>query len=154
MRVITEAGDMLGIMPTIEAISKARELGLDLIEVSPRAVPPVAKLLSFDKFRYQQEKAQAAQRKKQKKVEVKGIRVSVRIGAHDLAFKAALADKFLSQGNKVKIEMLLRGREKANLDFAVEVIKKFLAAIKFAYTIEQEAKKLGSFITVIISPKT
>ena len=152
--MIEEQGEMLGIMPTADALLKARELGLDLIEVSPKASPPVVKLLSFDKYRYQQEKAQAAQRKKQKKVEVKGIRVSVRIGAHDLAFKAALADKFLAQGNKVKIEMLLRGREKANLDFAVQVIKKFLAAITAPYTIEQEAKKLGSFITVVISPKT
>lgn len=144
---------MLGIMPTAEALTKARDLGLDLIEVSPKANPPVVKLLSYDKFRYQQEKALAAHRKKQKKIEVKGIRVSVRIGVHDLAFKAALADKFLSQGNKVKIEMLLRGREKANLDFAVEVIKKFLAAIKIPYAVEQEAKKLGSFITVVIAPK-
>lgn len=145
---------MLGIMPTAEALARAREQGLDLIEVSPKANPPVVKLLSYDKFRYQQEKARAAQRKRQKKVEVKGIRVSVRIGAHDLAFKAALADKFLTQGNKVKIEMLLRGREKANIEYAAEVIKKFLAAIKAAYVIEQEAKKLGSFITVVIAPKT
>ena len=145
---------MIGIMPIAEALARARELGLDLIEVSPKANPPVVKLLSFDKFRYQQEKALAAQRKHQKRVEVKGIRVSVRIGVHDLAFKAALADKFLTQSNKVKIEMLLRGREKANLDFAIEVIKKFLAAIKVPYNMEQEAKKLGSFITVVISPKT
>lgn len=144
---------MLGIMPTAEALAVARELGLDLIEISPKANPPVAKMLSFDKFRYQQEKAQQQQRKRQKKVEVKGIRLSVRIGVHDLAFKAGTADKFLSRGDKVKIDMLLRGREKANIDFAAEVIKKFLAAVKIPYNIEQEPKKLGSFITVVIGPK-
>lgn len=145
---------MLGIMSTAEALLQARSLGLDLIEISPKANPPVVKMLSFDKFRYQQEKALAAQKKKQKKVEVKGIRLSVRIGAHDLEFKAGKADKFLSRGDKVKIDMLLRGREKANIDFAVEVIKKFLAAVKTSYVIEQEPKRLGSFITVVIGPKT
>ena len=145
---------MLGIMPTAEALAKAREMGLDLIEISPKANPPVAKLLSYDKFRYQQEKAIQQQRKKQKKVEVKGIRLSVRIGQHDLDFKTATADKFLSRGDKVKIDMLLRGREKANIDFAVEVIKKFLSLVKVPYVLEQEPKKLGSFITVIIAPQT
>jgi len=151
--VIDEAGKMLGIMPTRDAISIARDMGMDLIEVSPKANPPVAKILSYDKYRYQQEKVQQAQRKKQKKVEVKGIRLSVRIGQHDLAFKAGTADKFLSRGDKVKVDMLLRGREKANIDFAVEVIKKFLAAVKTPYHIEQEPKRLGSFITVVIAPK-
>lgn len=151
--MIDEAGKMLGIMSTSEALSKAREMGLDLIEISPKANPPVAKILSYDKYRYQQEKVVQAQRKKQKKVEVKGIRLSVRIGQHDLAFKAGTADKFLSRGDKVKVDMLLRGREKANIDFAVEVIKKFLAAVKTPYNIEQEPKRLGSFITVVIAAK-
>ena len=144
---------MLGIMPVAEAIALARDQGLDLIEVSPKANPPVAKILSYDKFRYQQEKARAAQAKKQKKIEVKGIRLSVRIGAHDLAFKAATADKFMSRGDKVKIDMLLRGREKANIDFAIEVIKKFLAAVKVPYVTEQEPKRLGNFINIVIAPK-
>ena len=152
--MIDEQGNMLGIMQTAEALAKARESGLDLIEISPKANPPVAKMLSFDKFRYQQEKALQQQRKRQKKVEVKGIRLSVRIGQHDLAFKAGTADKFLDRGDKVKIDMLLRGREKANIDFAAEVIKKFLAAVKVPHVLEQEPKKLGSFITVVIGPKT
>jgi len=152
--VIDEEGNMLGIMPTAEALSKAKDLGLDLIEISPKANPPVAKLLSFDKFRYQQEKAIQQQKKKQKKVEIKGIRLSVRIGQHDLEFKAGTADKFLTRGDKVKIDMLLRGREKANIDFAAEVIKNFLSAVKTPCNIEQEPKRLGSFITVVIAPKT
>lgn len=145
---------MLGIMPIAQALERAREQGLDLIEVSPKANPPVAKLLSYDKFRYHQEKARAAQAKRQKKIEVKGIRLSVRIGVHDMAFKAAQADKFMGRGNKVKIEMMLRGREKANHDYALGVIKKFLGSIKATFVIEQDTKRLGSFITTVIAPKT
>ena len=145
---------MIGVMSAEEALELARNQGLDLIEVSPKANPPVVKILSYDKFRYQQEKAQAAQKKRQKKIEVKGIRLSVRIGAHDMAFKAATADKFLSRGDKVKIDMLLRGREKANIDFAIGVIKKFLAAVTVPFVTEQEPKRLGSFINIVIGPKT
>ena len=153
VRVIDEAGQMVGIMPTTEALALAREQGLDLIEVSPKANPPVAKLLSYDKFRYHQEKAAHLQRKKQKRIEVKGIRISVRIGVHDMEFKAATADKFLGKCNKVKIEMMLRGREKANHDFAMGVVKKFLGAIKIPFVIEQDTKRLGGFITTVIAPK-
>ena len=154
VRVIDESGQSLGIMPLAAALDKARSEGLDLIEISPKAVPPVVKVLSYDKFRYHQEKAIRQQKKKQKKIEVKGIRLSVRIGVHDLEFKAATADKFLEKGNKVKIDMMLRGREKANMDFAREVLEKFLAAVKTAYVREQEPKRLGGIISTIIAPKT
>lgn len=140
-------------MPTTQALNLARGEGLDLIEVSPKAAPPVVKILSFDKFRYQQEKAWALQKKKQKKIEVKGIRLSVRIGQHDMEFKASQAMKFLAKGDKVKIEMFLRGREKANLGYAFEVMKKFLSLITTPYLVEQELKRLGGIITAVIAPK-
>ena len=140
-------------MPLAQALEVARSQGLDLIEISPKANPPVAKILSYDKYRYHQEKVLQQQKKKQKKVEVKGVRLSVRIGQHDLEFKAALADKFLSRGNKVKIDLILRGREKANVDFAHGVIKKFLSSIASEFTTEQDPKRLGSYITTIIAPK-
>ena len=146
---------MLGVMPTAEAIALARAEGKDLIEVSPKANPPVVKILSFDKYRYQLEKAAAAQRKRQKKIAVKGIRLSVRIGQHDLAFKANQTVKFLEKGDKVKIEMFLRGRERANVGFAFEVLKNFLASLPLeTIVIEQEPKKLGNLITAVIAPKT
>lgn len=140
-------------MPVAEALDLAKSQGLDLIEVSPTAKPPVTKILSYDKFRYQQEKALAEARKKQKKIEVKGIRVSVRIGAHDLAFKAVQAIKFLEKGNKVRVEMFLRGRERANLEFAFSIMKKFLANINFKYVVEQPPKKLGNIISAVIGAK-
>lgn len=145
---------MLGVMATSAALDLAKGQGLDLIEVSPKAAPPVAKILSYDKYRYQQEKREQQQKKKQKKVEVKGVRISVRIGAHDMEFKAKLADKFLTLGNKVKIDMFLRGREKANTDFALGIMNKFLGVISVPYTKEQEPKRVGGMISAIISPKT
>lgn len=153
MRVIDEQGKLAGVMSALEALEKARALGLDLVEVNPAADPPVVKILSYDKYRYHQEKAIQQQRKKQKKVEVKGIRLSMRIGGHDLEFKAAQADKFLSRGNKVKIDMFLRGREKANTDFAIEVLGKFLKLVTRAYDTESHPKRLGSIISAIIAPK-
>lgn len=145
---------MLGIMPTSEALSLARSQGLDLIEVSPKAIPPVVKILSYDKYRYHLDKLEQQQKKRQKRIEVKGVRLSVRIGQHDLKFKAGLADKFLQKGNKVKIEMVLRGRERANLEFAFEVVKKFLAELTVPYLLEQEPKRLGRMITAVISPRS
>lgn len=144
---------MLGIMPTVEALNLARAQGLDLIEIGAKANPPVAKILSYDKYRYHLEKALQQQRKKQKKIEIKGIRLSVRIGVHDLDFKAGQAEKFLQKGSKVKVELIMRGRERANLTFAFEVIKKFLSVISTPYVVEQEPKRLGGIITAIISPK-
>ena len=141
-------------MPLGEALEMANAKGLDLVEVAPKVNPPVVKILSYDKFRYHLEKTLRQQKKKQKKVEVKGIRISVRIGIHDLEFKARQAEKFMKEGNKVKVEMFLRGRERANLEFAFGVLKKFLASVIFPYTIEQQPKKLGSLITAIIAPKT
>ena len=145
---------MLGVMTTSKALELAHSQGLDLIWVSPRANPPVAKILSFDKYRYHLEKAVAAQRKRQKKIDVKGIRLSIRIGVHDLEFKARQAEKFLSHGDKVKAELILRGRERANIGFAFEVLKKFLGAVKLPYVIEQEPKRLGNMITAGICLKT
>lgn len=151
--MIDEQGEMVGVMTTQEALVMARERGLDLIEVSPKAAPPVAKILSFDKYRYQQEKAITKARKRQKRIEVKGIRISVRIGQHDLEFKVRQADKFLERGNKVKVEMFLRGRERANLSYAFEMMKKFLETVTAAHQLEQPPKKLGHIISAILSPK-
>ena len=153
MRVIDASGKMLGVLPTSEALNLARTQGLDLIEVASKADPPVAKILSYDKYRYHLEKVLQQQRKKQKRIEVKGIRLSVRIGKHDLEFKASQAQKFLQKSNKVKIEMFLRGRERANVAIAFSVLKNFLGVIPALFAVEQEPKKLGNLITTVIAPK-
>lgn len=151
--MISETGEMVGVMTPEAALEMARGQGMDLIEVSPKAMPPVVKILSFDKYRYQMGKAERAQKKRQKRIEVKGIRLSMRIGEHDMKFKAGQADKFLARGDKVKVEMFLRGRERANQDFAFQVIRKFLQTVSTPYAVEQEAKKLGNLITTVIAKK-
>jgi translation initiation factor IF-3 len=154
LRVINEQGEHVGTMPTHEALKLALEAELDLVEISPNAKPPVAKIISYDKYRYQAEKAEQQKRKSAKRVEVKGIRISVRIGAHDMETKAKQADKFLSEGKKVKVEMFLRGREKANVDFAFEQLNKYLKSITHAHIVEQSPKKLGGTISAILAPQT
>ena len=153
VRVIDSTGKQIGVMPIAEALATAREQGMDLVEISPKAIPPVAKLINFDKFRYQQDKLVQAQKKHQKKVEVKGIRLSVRIGQHDLEVKAKSAIKFLGDKNRVKIEMRLRGRERANIQLALDQIKKFMELITVSYVMETSPKRMGGLITTILSPK-
>ena len=128
LRVIDEEGNNLGILKTDEALKIAQERGLDLIEVSPLAKPPVARILDFDKYRYQQEK-KLKKNKSSTKEEIKQVQISVRSAQNDLMVKAKRANSFLAKGNVVRIVMVLRGRERANRDFAKEKLKVFLAGL-------------------------
>src|SRR3989344_4051992 len=152
VRVIDDKGEHLGVMPTHEAIKIALERDLDLVEVSPNAKPPVAKIINYDKYRYQVEKEEQQKRKSAKRVEVKSIRLSVRIGQHDMQTKARQADQFLSEGKKVKVEMVLRGREKANIDYAFEQLTKYLSLISTPNTTELAPKRMGGTILTILMP--
>jgi translation initiation factor IF-3 len=152
VRVIDEQGEQLGIMNTAEAIAMAQDRGLDLIEVSPNANPPVTKLVDFDKYRYHQKKLEQQQRKKQKKVDIKGIRLSLRISDHDMSIKAKKAIEFLEEGHKVKVDLLMRGREQAHPEMAFERVKAFLTHIP-TFVTEVEPKRQGPFVsTVIVKP--
>src|SRR3989338_2630409 len=109
--VLDKAGANLGVMPTSKALSLAREEGMDLVEINPKSTPPVAKIIDFGQFRYQQEKEARISKAHQHVVEIKGVRLSLRIGDHDAEIRRNQALKFLDEGNKVKIEVILRGRE-------------------------------------------
>ncbi len=139
-------------MKTEEALALAREQEVDLVEVSPAAKPPVVKLLDFDKYRYQQEKAAQEARKKVKKITVKGIRLSVRIGEHDLNFKAKQTSGFLADGNKVKIDVVMRGREQAHPELAFELMSRFQTLITTPFNKESGPSRMGGTITIIIGP--
>ncbi len=152
VRVVDASGEHQGVMQTHEALKLAEEAELDLVEISPTAKPPVVKIINYDKYRYQVEKAEQAKKKQQKRIEVKSIRISVRIGQHDMATKAHQADKFLEEGKKVKVEMFLRGREKANVDYAFEQLKKYLSSVSFPHTMEQNPKKMGGTLFAIMNP--
>jgi len=148
--VIDEAGKNLGVLDAYRAIGIARERGLDLVEIAPTANPPVCKIINFGKYKYQQAKKEQKQKTKQKKTEVKGIRIGLSTSSHDLEYKAKQADKFLNQGNKVRIEIKLKGREKAHQDLAKEKLNDFLKYISVEHKIEQETKKSPQGLTMTI----
>lgn len=153
MRVIDQEGKNLGILQLEEALQKAREVGLDLIEISPTANPPVAKITERGKYFYEQEKRGRQARKKRKEVEIKSIRIGIGTGAHDLELKAKQADKFLKEGNKIKIDLALRGREKyLKKEFLEERIKRLLSLIP-AQFLEEPIQRAPKGLNIIISPK-
>jgi len=150
LRLIDEEGKNLGIVSREEALALAKEKNLDLVEISPKENPPVAKIMDFGQFKYQLKKKEQKQKSKQKKTEIKGIRLSLRISEHDKEFKLKQGKKFLEQGHKVKIEMILKGREKIHLDLAKEIINQFIEQLG-EVKIEQEIKKQGGKLTAIVS---
>jgi len=127
--VIDDEGKQLGLMKTFDAANLASEKELDLVEVSPNLNPPVCKIMDYGKYLYKVAKQKRQHNAKQKKTETKKIRISVRIEKHDLEFKAKNAIKFLKNENKVRIDMVLKGREKANQDFARGKFTNFLDVI-------------------------
>lgn len=153
VRVIDENGENIGVMPTGQALALAEEKGMDLVEVSPVAQPPVAKIINYSKLKYEEEKSRRKQIARQKKVEVKGIRLSLRIGEHDQETRLKQAQKFLNDGDKVKVELILRGREKQHTALAREIIKKFVDSLQTEkpIKIEQPITYMGGKFSILIS---
>lgn len=149
VHLIDENGEFLGITDTSRALEMARGKGLDLVEINPKNDPPIVKIMSFGQFKYEESKKEKKQ--KSKAVEVKGVRLSLRTGKHDLEIKANQAKKFLDAGNKVKIELLLRGRERAHADLAEKIINNFIELIGPEIKTEQPLNKQGGRLTVLIS---
>jgi len=156
VRVIDDEGVARGIMSTDDARALAEERGLDLVEVSPKAEPPVCKLLDYGAFKYQKEKEMKQQKVHAKKVEVKGIRLSVKIGSGDLEIRKKQALKFLEEGQKLKIEIILRGREKAHGNIATQKIQEYIDSIAEHYElfVEQAPKRQGGNVSAIIGRKS
>jgi translation initiation factor IF-3 len=147
--VIDDQGASLGVLATDKALALAQEKGMDLIEVSPLAKPPVCKILDYGKFQYQQGRSQ----QKTKKTETKGVRLSFKIGEHDMEVKEKQVHKFLEQGHKVKVELRLRGRERAFRNKAKEVIQTFLDKLTVEYKQEKPIEIQGPTLSVIISKR-
>jgi translation initiation factor IF-3 len=139
VRVIDENDKQLGIMKTQEAINLARERGLDLVEVSAKSLPPVCRIVEMGKFLYRKEKL--ARQHKGHRVEVKNIRLSFNIAKHDLEMKANQAQKFLEKGDRVRVQIVLRGREKAFRDLARKKLQEFTAYIKIPIIFDQPPTK-------------
>lgn len=152
VRLIDETGKQLGVLPIEKALEMAKEKNFDLIQVTEKIEPPVCKIMDHGKYLYHLKKKEA-KAKHSHVGELKGIRLTFAISEHDLKTRAIQAEKFLNKGNKIRIELVLRGREKAHQDFAREKVQKFIELLKLTtpIKIERELKKEFRGLTMIIS---
>lgn len=151
--MIDQEGKNLGVLATEEALRLAREAGMDLIEISPAANPPVAKIMDRGKYFYEQEKKRRQAAKKQKDVEIKSVRIGIGTSLHDLELKAKQADEFLKDGNKIKVDLALRGREKyLDRKFLEGRIERFLSIVSHAFE-KDDVKKGPRGLSLTVGPK-
>ena len=153
VRVIDENGENLGVMYTREAFEQAQEVGLDLVEISPGADPPVAKFLDIGRFKYEAQKKANEQRKRQKTQEIKEIKMRPNIDDHDYDTKMKKVFEFLEEGDKVKVTMRFRGREMAHQELGVKVLDKVKADLDAVAKVESQPKMEGRQMIMVISPK-
>ncbi len=153
VRLIDEDGGQLGVMSTYDAIRIARERDLDLVEVSPKAVPPVCKIMDYGKFKYQVAKKAAEAKKKQTVIQVKEMKLGLKIEEHDLQFKMKHIREFLEDGDKVKIIIMFRGREILHREKGEQLAAKVIDALKDIGDMEQRPKFDGRNIIIIFAPK-
>jgi translation initiation factor IF-3 len=151
VKLIDEQEGLLGVVPIQEALQKAREKELDLIEVSPKENPPVAKILDYGKFKYQLEKKK--QKSKSKKTETKGIRLNLNMASHDLETREKQAKKFLEDGHKIQCELILQGREAIHVTRAYGQLADFLKQFGGTTEVIQPTTRKGKRITVVLQPK-
>ncbi len=154
LRVIDETGEMIGIMSRDEALRLAEEKKLDLVNISPNAKPPVCKILDYGKYRYEMQKREKEAKKKQKTMTVKEIRLSTFIEDHDIQVKAKTACKFLQDGDKVKVSLRFRGREKDYTARGREVMDKFAEVCSEVSTIDKKPTFEGRSLTMFLAPKS
>lgn len=155
VRVITEEGEQIGVLALYEAIKKAEDAGLDLVEVAPSAVPyPVCKIIDYGKFRYDQTKREKESKKSQHQIKVKEVKLKPRIGEHDFDTKVRHAREFLSEGNKVKVTCTFRGREAVHPEIGEQVVNKFCGLLEDLADVESPPTRMGRMITVILAPST
>jgi len=153
VRVIDENGENLGVMLTAEAIEQAAEVGLDLVEISPNADPPVAKFLDIGKFKYEAQKKANLARKNQKTQEIKEIKMRPNIDDHDYDTKMKAVQKFLGEGDKVKITLRFRGRELAHGQLGMQLLQRVQEDTNEAAKVEQHPRMEGRQMLMVLSPK-
>ena len=153
VRLISEDGDNVGVVPTGEAIERAYGVGLDLVEISPNADPPVAKILDYGKYKYEAQKKKNEARKKQKVIEVKEIKFRPNIEQHDYEVKMRAMNKFIDEGDKVKVTMRFRGREMAHQELGMEVLNRVKADMDEKAKVEQHPSMEGRQMTMVLAPR-
>ena len=152
VRCVVDGGEALGIVSTDVAMDKANELGLDLVLISPDAKPPVAKIMDYGKFKYQEEKKKKEQRKNQVKIEVKEIKLSVKIADNDISYKVKHAREFLEAGKHVKFRVFLRGREMAHPEAARDVLLKVWPMVEDLGTMDKPPRLEGRYFNMLVLP--
>ena len=153
VRLINDAGEMIGVMSAREALIRAYDLGLDLVEISPNAVPPVCKILDYGKYKYEQQKKANEARKKQKVVEIKEIKVRPNIDDHDYDVKMKQMKNFIGEGDKVKVTLRFRGREMAHQELGVKVLERIRNDLNELVKVEQMPKLENRQMVMVVAPK-
>ncbi len=153
VRLIDDRGEMLGVMSAREALIRAYDLGLDLVEISPNAVPPVCKILDYGKYKYEQQKKANEARKKQKVVEIKEIKVRPNIDDHDYDVKMKQMKNFIGEGDKVKVTLRFRGREMAHQELGVKVLERIRNDLNELVKVEQMPKLENRQMVMVVAPK-
>ena len=154
VRVITSTGEQLGVLPIKDAINAAYAKGLDLVCVSPNAVPPVCKIMDYGKYRFEQAKREKEARKNQKVIEVKEIRLGLSIDTHDFETKGNHAIRFLKSGDKVKVSIRFRGRELGHPEIGLDTMSRFAEFCSEYATVEKPAKMEGRNMLMFLAPKS
>ena len=152
LRVIGSQGEQLGVLQLYEALRAAEDQGLDLIEIVPTASPPVAKIMDWGKYCYDQTKREKENKKAQHQIKIKEVKVSPNISEHDLEVKLRQAKEFLEKGNKVKISLFFRGREMAHPEIGQKLIIRIAAQMEEIAMIETPAKMFGRLLTMVLAP--
>ena len=153
VRLIDESGENVGVVSTADALDQADNAGLDLVEISPGAEPPVCKILDYGRFKYQDQKRKNEARKKQKTVDVKEIKMRPNIDQHDYDVKMRAINRFLEEGDKVKVTMRFRGREMAHQDLGLKVLDRVRDQLEEVSKVEQFPKMEGRQMTMVVAPK-
>ena len=147
-----DEGTQLGIITLDEALSIADERGLDLVEVSPNAAPPVCRIMDYGKFKYQASKRLAEQKKKTARVEIKEVKLRPKTEEHDYNFKLKNARRFLDEGNKLKVTIMFRGREVTHPDYGRRLLVKLAEDVKDIGQVEMMPRMAGRFMTMVVAP--
>jgi len=152
LRVLGDDGEQFGIISRADALQIAEDKGLDLVLVSPDAKPPVAKVMDYGKHKYEVEKKKKEAKKNQKKIEVKEVKFSCKIADNDIAYKVKHAREFLEKGKHVKLRVFLRGREMANPELGVEVLRRVWPMLEDVGNLEKDAHQEGRYINMYVTP--
>ena len=152
VRLIGPDGSQIGVLPIKEALIKAQEANLDLVEIAPNAQPPVCKIIDYGKFRYDQTKREKESKKFQHQVKVKEVKLKPNIDEHDFHTKLKQARQFVEKGNKVKVTCMFRGREMAHTELGQKVVEKFCKGLEDIALVESPAKLLGRSLIGVLAP--